>query len=305
MLSKAAVLLKNHRKDALGSWRRMLAAPAASAMTVAVVGLALTPPALLFALDANLGAALDALDGDARITLFLDADVADGRAAALGEELRAAAAVRAVRFISAEQALADFSAAAGFEDVLAGIGHNPLPAALVVTPEPAETGQAESLAGDFARLPEVESVLLDSQWLRRLRALAELVGLASGILLAAVLAALVLVVGNTVRLAIENRRDEIRVIKLIGGTDAFIARPFLYAGLVQGLLGGLLAALLVGLAELALRGPVQELARLYESGFRLRGLGPASSLGLVLAGGAAGWLAARLASWRNIAAIRP
>lgn len=281
----------------------MLAAPAASAMTVAVVGLALTLPALLFVVNANLRAALDALDGDARITLFLEADVADGRAAALGDELRAAAGVRTVRFISAEQALADFSAAAGFEDVLAGIGHNPLPAALVVTP--GDAGRAESLADDFARLPEVESVLLDSQWLRRLEALAELATLASRILLAAVLAALVMVVGNTVRLAIGNRRDEIRVIKLIGGSDAFIARPFLYTGLIQGLLGGLLAALLVGLAELVLRGPVQELARLYQSGFRLRGMGPAPSLGLVLAGGAAGWLAARLASWRNIAAIRP
>ncbi len=305
MRSKAAAFLKNHGGDALGSWRRMLAAPAASAMTVAVVGLALTLPALLFVLNANLGAALDALDGDARITLFLDDAVADGRAAALGDELRAAAEVRAVRFISAEQALADFSAATGFEDVLAGLGRNPLPAALVVTPARADPGLAESLAGDFARLPEVESVLLDSQWLRRLEAVAELAALASRILLTAVLAALVMVVGNTVRLAIGNRRDEIRVIKLIGGTDAFIARPFLYTGLIQGLLGGLLAVLLVGLAELALRGPVQELARLYQSGFRLRGMGPGPAFGLVLAGGAAGWLAARLASWRNIAAIRP
>ena len=146
---------------------------------------------------------------------------------------------------------------------------------------------------------------MDTEWVGRFLAMLEIirrvVALAAGLLAIGV----VIIVGNTIRLDIQNRRDEIEVAKLIGATDSFIRGPFLYTGFWYGLLGGLLAFGLVALALLALEGPVRRLAGLYASGFRLQGLGLAGALALSLGGAALGWLGSWVSATRNMRRIEP
>ena len=154
-------------------------------------------------------------------------------------------------------------------------------------------------------LPGVAQAQFDLEWVRRLDAILRLAQ--RGVLILALLLgiAVLLVVGNTIRLAILSRRAEIEVIKLIGGTDAFIRRPFLYAGLFQGLFGGLLAWILVAASLALLAGPVRDLAGLYGSGFELAGLGLRAGAILLLGGAFLGWTGSRLAVGRHLRAIEP
>ena len=167
---------------------------------------------------------------------------------------------------------------------------------LVVRPQAGTSPDAlETLRAALARQAGVELAELDLAWVKRLHALLELAERAAWLLAVLLAAAVLLIVGNTIRLAVLNRQTEIEVIQLVGGTPAFIRRPFLYAGLLQGLLGGLIAWLLVELGLLWLAGPVADLAGLYGSPFGLEGLPFLSGLTLIASGGLLGWLGSRLA----------
>ncbi|WP_237067859.1 permease-like cell division protein FtsX [Microbulbifer guangxiensis] len=297
--------LGHHREMAAEALRRFLATPMASAMTALVIAIALALPASLQLGMGNFQRAVAGWDGQPQLSVFLNRSARESAVERFTEELRGDSAVAEVSYISPEQALAEFQQSSGLGDALAGLGANPLPGVLLVRPARVAEAELEQLTSRLRESALTDSVVLDMAWVQRLARLTELgqrISLGLGLLLAL---GVILVVVNTIRLHIENRRDEILVVKLVGGTDAFVRRPFLYSGLWYGLFGGLLAWLLVAVGVGLLSGPVAGLASSYGSGYALQGPGPAYLLGL--GGGAAllGLCGAWVAVARHLRAIEP
>ena len=298
-------LLWQHRVVARDSLQRLLRSPLATAVTVAVIAIALLLPALLLLFQQNLGSGIAELDRSARISVYLEAGLSDAEAQEVGNHLQTWDGLLSVELISSSQALAAFSENAGLGEVLTSLAENPLPATLLLVPDSADLQQLEALQAELEALPEVAVVELDRAWIARLQAIRNVVSVLGQALLIFVLLGLFAIIGNTIRLAIENRRQEIRVQKLVGATDGYIARPFLYTGFLLGSAGGVTACLLLLMLWLLLGASSRDLAALYNSGFELSSLSPLSALGLVLLGGGTGWVSALISSYRNIAAIDP
>lgn len=298
--------LRHHRLSAADSLRRVLEHAWSSLLTWLVIGIALAlPVGLNVALD---NAQLVSADWDspAQISLFLKTDVSDQEARTLELELSASEAVSETVLVLKDAALDEFRELSGFSDVLSTLDENPLPNLIVISPDrdlPPEAVLA--LQGELLARPQVEQAVLDMEWLQRLNSVMELsrrVVLAVGCMLVLGVA---LILGNTIRLAIENRREEIVIVKLVGGSNAFVRRPFLYTGLWYGVGGGIIAALLVALSLWILEEPARNLAGLYESEFALRGLGVMGGLNLVVLGGFLGLFGAALAVSRHLRHIEP
>lgn len=297
----------HHKLVAADSWRRLLATPAGTLMTWLVIGIALALPGGLFVGLSNVESLSKGWDGAAQISLFLHPSLSDRDGRELAQSIEQRPQVAGVRFISRDEALAEFRELSGYGEVLEQLDNNPLPAVIVVSPHEADINAAatETLFDALKALPQVDQAVLDLQWVQRLysmMALAQRLTLALGLLLAV---GVLLVIGNTIRLAIESRRDEILVVKLVGGTDGFVRRPFLYTGLWYGLGGGVVAWLIIQIGLWWLAAPVAHLADLYQSEFSLAGLGVSRSLLLWLSGALLGWLGAWLAVGRHLGAIEP
>lgn len=283
--------------------RRIVRAPFSGLLTVAVIGIALSLPLGLYTLVENTRMLAGNLRMEPQITLFLA--VGTDSAGQIEAKLKELDAVKRFRFIPRDQALQELLQSAGLADVAAGLERNPLPDAFVIEPQNPDPAALEQLRDELARLPKVESVLLDTVWAKRLSGIVRL-GRDIALLLAALLgSALVAVTGNTIRLQILSQQEEIEVSKLIGATDAFIRRPFLYHGALQGLGGGLAAWLIVSLGLHFLNTGIDDLARLYGAHFRLQAPGPVEMLGLLLFAGLLGWLGAFLAVGRHLRRIEP
>jgi len=306
-LGAARIHLLRHLQVLFFSLGRLSQTPFSTLMTVAVIGIALALPAGLYVALQNAQQLSQGWDSTTQISVFLKHEVDDRRAAALADQLRAMTEVAAVDYISRDQALEEFRRYSGFGDALTALDYNPLPAVLLVRPleEHGAPQAVEQLLDRLRRLPEADGVQLDMQWVKRLYTIMEIGR--RGVLVLAVLLGLsvLLVVGNTIRLAIQNRRDEIVITKLIGGTDAFIRRPFLYTGLWYGLLGGVIAWLLVNLSLALLSAPVSRLAGLYDSAYELSAAGGATSLVLLLGGTFLGLAGSWLAVGRHLGDIEP
>lgn len=288
--------LLRHAQVLVTALGQLVRAPLATLLTLTVIGITLALPSGLYVMIDNLERLSAGWDRGAQASLFLKRDVSEAGAQKLAQQIRAMAPVAGVEYISRDAALVEFKKLSGFGTALNALDSNPLPAVLVVRLTAGETPAAvESLMTALKRLPGVDLAQLDIEWLRRLAALLQLAERAVGILAALLSLAVLLIIGNTIRLAVMNRRTEIEIVRLVGGTPGFVRRPFLYSGLLQGLFGGILAWLLVGVSLLLLDGPARELAGLYGSSFALTGLGFVTGLSVVGAGGLLGWLGARLA----------
>jgi len=287
--------------------QRLLRRPAASLLTSLVIAIALALPTSLYIGLNNIEAVSSGWEGAARISLFLKPHVSASQAENLRRSIAARDGVQSTEYISPEAALAEFRASSGFGDVLDQLDSNPLPGLIVVTPREANISAAAvtELQEALAKLPEVELAKLDMAWLQRLNQITEL-GRRLTLALAGMLAVgVLLIIGNTIKLAIESRRSEILVVKLVGGTNAFVRRPFLYTGFWYGLSGGLAAWVLVQSGLLWLRAPIAELSVSYQSDFQLLGLGVLDSLLLWLFAGGLGLLGAWLVVGRELRAIEP
>ncbi len=301
------VYLLRHTQVALNSLGRLYRAPLASLMTAAVIGIALALPAGLYLLTGNLQQLSTRWDGAASLSLFLKHSAAEHQARTLRDNILAWPEIEQVDLISPEQALAEFRELSGFGDALDALEDNPLPTVLAVKPA-AASADSESISRLLERLralPEVDLAQLDLQWVKRFNAIVDIVQRSIWIMATLLGLAVLLITGNTIRLEIQSRREEIEVTKLIGATNAFIRRPFLYSGLWYGAIGALLAILLVELAFLQLATPVGQLAGLYQSGFSLQTLALTDNLLLILSGALLGLLGAWLAVGRHMAAIEP
>lgn len=299
--------LVRHAQVMLASLGRLSRTPLATTMTAAVIGIAIALPGGLHTLVSNVRSLSGAWDGSASLSLFLTPQVNEDGAAALSRRLTAWPEVGTTRVIGRREALAEFRRLSGFGEALDLLGENPLPVVILLQPSQAASSPdaAEALADRLDKLPEVELAQLDLQWVRRLHAITRAAERGIWVLTGLLSLAVLLIVGNTIRLEINNRRPEIEITKLVGATNAFIRRPFLYDGLWYGLLGGLIAWLLIALSLGLLQGPVAELAGLYDSRFDLAGLSLDGSLAVLGGSALLGLLGAWLAVGRHLAAIEP
>ncbi len=302
---KMSSWLRHHRLMATDSLWRVLRTPFASLMTWAVLAIALALPASLYIFLNNAQLVTSNWDGAAQMSLFLKTDVSEQRAESLAEDLRQRDDIASVQYISREQALGEFKEFSGFGEALDYLDGNPLPSVLVVRPAAGQVNQQEQLLSELQSLTEVDEAQLDLAWVKRLYYIMELAQRAVSALAVLLGIAVLLVVGNTIRLAIENRRDEIVIVKLVGGTNAFVRRPFLYTGIWYGLGGGVMAWMIINLSLIWLAGPVRALASVYSSSFELVGLGMADSLLLIMSGTLLGWLGAWVAVGRHLGDIEP
>ncbi|GMQ88127.1 MAG: permease-like cell division protein FtsX [Gammaproteobacteria bacterium] len=296
-----------HAQVALSSLGRLYRTPSASLMTAAVIAIALALPSGLYLLTGNLQRLSTQWDGNTNLSLFLHRSVSLQQAAALQKKLAKMPEIDSLQLITPEQALAEFRTLSGFGEALDVLDENPLPAVIAVKPDKdySDADAAEALLEKLRNFPEVELAQLDLQWVRRFSAIVDIVRRSIWVMAALLGLAVLLIIGNTIRLEIQSRREEIEITKLIGATNGFIRRPFLYSGLWYGLAGAILAGALVETAFLLLYGPVSQLAGLYQSSFSLHTLSFTDSLGLLTTGAVLGLLGAWLAVGRHLAAIEP
>lgn len=297
----------HHRQVAGESLRRLLRQPAASLMTALVVAIALALPSGLYVALKNVEALAVKWDGSARISLFLKSEIGNVEARSLVQVIAARAEVVSASYVSPDQALQEFRDSSGFGEVLDQLDSNPLPGLIVVVPssEYVASDKLAALRVQLGELPAVELAKLDMEWVQRLNRITELARRMTLALAAMLALGVLLIVGNTIKLAVESRRNEILVVKLVGGTNAFVRRPFLYTGFWYGLAGGVLAWLLLQLALVWLGGPVGDLSALYKSPFTLQGLGVVGSVGLWSGASCLGLLGAWLVVGRELRLIEP
>ncbi len=287
---------RNHHKATLeDAGRRLVKAPTSTFMTVLVMAIALALPTGLSVLLENAQALTRNWDGNPQVSLFLAKDASDQQQQRLLAKVQQQSTLERVELITREQALKEFEVMSGFAGVIEHLDENPLPPVLVAYPKAADIEVLQQLTAELGKIPGVELAQLDVEWVKRLHSMIDLGQRLLAALIITLGLAVLLVVGNTIRLAIESRRDEIVIVKLVGATDSFVRRPFLYTGFWFGLLAGLVSLLLVQMTLWWLSGPVGELANLYQSDFSLTGLGVATGLwlilGSVLLGVAGGWVA--------------
>jgi cell division transport system permease protein len=297
-------LFAQHQETAVDSLLRLLLDPLASLLTWTVIAIALALPLTLILLLQNLRQ-VGGLDQVSNISLFMRPEVSAQLLGDITGDISAHPNVAEVRLITPEQALQEFEQNSGFGEALQGLDANPLPAVILVTPAVSSQADVQALHDELAANADVEYAQLDLAWLQRLNAIIELASSMATFLALMLGAGVILVIGNTVRLAIENRRAEIVVTKLVGGTDAYVSRPFLYTGLWYGVGGGLLAVLLISLVMFGLTGPVSGLAGVYGSNFNLIGLGISNSFLVLAVAGFLGWLGAWISVLRHLRDIEP
>lgn len=299
--SGAGIWLDQHLYSVVSSLGRAVRRPWATLLTVGVMAVAFALPLGLWLALQNVGHFAGDVQQSREIDLFLTPETPVARAQALAETLRARDDVASVEVRTPDQGLAEFRQRSGLADSLDLLDGNPLPALLVVVPE----GDEARLVAALEALPETDLLQHDAAWRERLTG-----WMGFGERLTWVLAALfglgaLLVVGNTVRLDIQSRREEIGVLQLLGASDGFIRRPFVYLGAWYGLAAGALALGLMTLAALALRDPLAALARSYGSPFALSGLDPLGAALVVLAATIVGWLGAWLVTGHFLRQTRP
>lgn len=296
---------RHHRVMALDSLFRLVRYPLGNLLTMLAIAIALVLPAALW-LTLDSAKLLDAeLDESASLTVYLDMGIDAAQAARIEEAVSADGGVAQTRMISPEQGMADFQQSLGIDDTLAGLDDNPLPTSIVISPQDVEPAAMAELAERLEGVTGIDEVRVDLAWVERLRHLAALgrrVALALGVLFGF---GVLLVVGNTIRLAVESRRREIEVVMLIGATHAFVRRPFLYSGAWYGAGGGLLALGLLALGNHWLSLPVAALAASYGASFTLPQLDVTGSTILLSCSILLGWLGAWLAVTRHLSSIRP
>ncbi|MDN3637909.1 permease-like cell division protein FtsX [Simiduia curdlanivorans] len=304
---KADAWLQHHKLTAIDSLLRLLCEPVKSCLTVLMLGISLALPALLYVALANVNQLSGQWASSNQLSIYLQPGATQAAAQSLAEKIELVTEVAQVSVISPSQGLSEFAAQSGMGSLLNDLTDNPLPWVLLVQPHQGvlEAERLQQLRSSWAADPVVSDVRIDMAWLERLNYVMQLgqrFALGLGLLLGI---GMLLAIGNTLRLAIENRREEILVIKLVGGTDGFVRRPFLYTGLWYGLGGGLCALILVVLGLFSVATPVANLAQSYSSQFTLQGLGVGNGLILLAMALLIGLLGAWLAVGRHLRDIRP
>ena len=297
--------LESHRASLVDSLRRLLKQPIGSFFTCLVMAIALSLPMGLSLLLKNVERLGGSWQRAAQISLFMQLQASPQEAEQLRAQIAELPEVAAAEWISREQALEEFQQQSGLGEALKELPENPLPSVILVTPQKVDKANLEALRLRLAELPKVEQAQLDLVWVERLTAILKLgEHFVFGLSLLLVLA-LLLVIGNTIRLHIENRRIEIEVIKLVGGTDSYVRRPFLYMGALYGFGAGVLSWGVLAFGLDWLNDAVVGLAGLYGSNFALAGVPVADGLSLLLGAVLLGYIGAWIAVARHLRELSP
>jgi len=284
--------LMHHLYVAQNTLRRLRTTPVSSLLNILVIGVALSLPTGGYILLQNVQGLSDKLVGAAQISVFLSMNVSQDEIARFSKQLEQHKDIARVEFVPREQALQQLQQSTGLADVAGGLTQNPLPHAFIVYPKSTEPQALDKLRDELKTWPKFEHVQLDSAWARKLEALLKFGRLAVLILAVLLSFALVAITFNTIRLQILTQREEIEVSKLIGASNSFIRRPFLYFGLVQGLLGGTTAWLIITVSLSLLNVSLADLTQLYASNFTLHHLTAGDSITLLGFSAYLGWLGA-------------
>ncbi len=307
LLRRLLTLPIRHLQQAVGSLGDLWRTPFTSVMTVFVLGVSLALPATLHLFVKNAQQVSEQWDSASQITLFLKLSINDKSAQNLVKRLKLYPEVSAVHYISAKQALKEFKILSGFGQSLEYLSNNPLPATILVTPtkRASQADAANELLAKLKQEREGDQGKLDLEWLTRLEAMAQLIkNIVSGVALLLCIS-VILIVGNTIRLAILSQQDAIAIMKLVGATDSFIQRPFLYSGVWYGIFGGLLSWLAVSLLAQYLTGAINKLTDLYQSDFQLQGLAFSEALLLIAFAVLLGLIGSYISVRKHIRAIEP
>lgn len=298
--------LMRHASTSIGSLGRLFRQPFASLMIVLVIAVTLAIPAALNLVVKTAQSMSSGWDNALDFSVYLKRDVAVDNATKLAQLIGQRADIASVRLITAAEALEEFKLQSGFGAALEQLSENPLPHTLVVRPSPANTSQSIILLQEeLSNLPEADTVQADTEWVQRFHAILDILRRAIVIGGALLGSAIVVIIGNTIRLDIQNRREEIEVTKLIGASNAFVRRPFLWSGLWYGLFGGLLAVGLVYYGLYLLAPSIARLAGLYQSGMSLSGLSLRDAALVVGIGVALGLTGSWFAAARHMRRIEP
>ena len=304
--SAFSIWLTRHASMSLGALGRLSRQPFASLMIILVIGVTLALPAAINVVIKNAQSVSGSWDNALDFSVYLKLDLTVSEAEGLARLIGQRADIASVDLITADEALAEFKQQSGFGAALDQLGNNPLPHALVVRPGPGNTSASLTLLQEeIGNLPETDLVQVDTEWVQRFHAILDIVQQALAIGAALLGLAIVVIIGNTIRLDIENRREEIEVTKLIGASNAFVRRPFLWTGFWYGLLGGSCALLLVQYGLYLLRDPVARLAGLYQGNITVTTLGAAESLAIIGAAVFLGLLASWVTAARHMRRIEP
>ncbi len=295
-----------HVSTAIAALGRLARHPFASLMTILVIAVTLAVPSAMHLLIKNAQSVSATWDSALDFSIYLQADTSINDARRLADLIQQRADVEQVTLISSDEALAEFRDQSGFGEALDHLTVNPLPHTLVVRPGSASTAVMISLLHEeLGNLPEADIVQVDTEWVRRFHAILDILQRSIAIGAALLGAAIIVIIGNTIRLDIQNRHEEIEVTKLIGASDAFVRRPFLYSGLWYGLGGGLFALVLVRYGLYAIEAPVTRLAGLYNSPFSILALDLTESLLIICAGVTLGLAGSWVAAARHMRRIEP
>jgi cell division transport system permease protein len=302
-----SIYLERHAQALLGSLGRLARQPFATFLTIVVIGIAIALPTALYLAVSNMRVVTEGLDDTVQLSVYLRMSTTGPEAKKAASAIASRSEVAEAVLVSPEEGLAEFRKISGIGEALEALPENPLPWLVKVRPAPPKDTAAavEALALDLKKLEGVELVEADTAWVRRLHAIEDtmqqLVLLVAAVLAAGVFA----VVGNTIRLEINSRRAEIEVTKLVGGSNAFVRRPFLYSGLWQGFAGGLLAVGLVMAGLMELEPFVARLAAAYGTQFTLKGLSIREWPAIVGGGALLGFLGAWFAAAYHLRRIEP
>lgn len=307
MLTKWRTIMAHHAQAALSSLLYLCKQPLATGMTVVVIAITLTLPSLLWVLNDNMAELTQRWKRGGHISLYLDMDMAANDSAALLERVRQTDGVGDAIMKTPEEGLLEMQKQEGMQDLMLNLPENPLPAVIDVVPTVSVTtpAQLEALYQRLKALPGIDDAKLDMQWLSRLYALLDLAAQLTRGLMVLLSVAVVFIIGHTLRLVIHKRQEEIQVLKLIGASDAYITRPFLYSGLWYGFASAVLAIMFVWLFTFSLSVSLNQLMDAYQMHFPVSGLSVRETCLLVLIATFLGWLGARFSVKRQLVLIEP
>lgn len=271
LVEKFKSYLLNHAHGLFSSLGRLSRTPFTSVMTILVLSVAISLAGCFYIIVANIQQLTGNLQASNQMSLFLKEHVTDSAGQKLAEQLKQNSNIESIKFISKSQAMDEFKANSGFGDALSALDNNPLPHVIQVLPKDIlDSREAiDKLMAEIKQIPQVEFVQVDMQWVERLQAIMLIAS--RGVMVVSVLLgfAVTFITGNTIRLELQNRQDEVFISKLVGATHAFIQRPFLYTGFWLGLIAGFSAWLIITIMLLILENPVEKLSALYNGSFEL------------------------------------
>jgi len=263
--------LLNHAHGLFSSLGRLSRSPFSSVLTVLVLAVAISLAGCFYIVVANIQQLTGNLQASNQMSLFLRDNISDAAGQKLADQLKQNANVEGIKFITKQQAMDEFKAHSGFGDALKALDSNPLPSVIQVLPKNTLQGSAEieQLMSEFKQLQQVDFVQVDMQWVERVQTIILIAS--RGVTVVSILLgfAVTFITGNTIRLELQNRQDEVFISKLVGATEAFIQRPFLYTGFWLGFIAGFLAWLIITIMLLILETPVEKLSTLYNGSFEL------------------------------------